>query len=120
MAFHGAFPILGTNDVERLAGFYCDELGFTRGYRYPDEGAAEFVVVSLGDLSIGLRETANRDELGRVDFWLYTHDVDAEVERLVGSGATLVEQPGERAWGERMATVTDPDGNLLHIGSRGR
>ena len=36
-----AFPILLVADVERAAAFYCDLLGFERGYRRPTEGAAE-------------------------------------------------------------------------------
>lgn len=116
MPFRDAFPILHTPDVDRLAGFYCDELGFTRGYRYPDEGEAAFVVVTLGELSLGLTRT---DDPGRVDLWLYTDDVDAEVERLRAAGARVLDAPADREWGERMATVADPDGNRLHIGSRG-
>jgi lactoylglutathione lyase len=58
------------------------------------------------------------DEVGRVDLWLYTDDVDREVDRLRENGATVVDEPADREWGERMATVTDPDGNFLHVGSR--
>jgi lactoylglutathione lyase len=118
MAFRDAFPIFHTTDIERLAAFYCDQLGFERGYRFPDEGAAAFLVVSLGALSIGLTRTQGPDEVGRVDLWLYTDDVDREVERLRESGRKVIDEPADREWGERMATVADPDGNLLHLGSR--
>ena len=118
MGFRDAFPIFHTPDIERLAAFYCDQLGFERGYRFPDEGDAAFLVVTLGDLSIGLTQTKEPDEVGRVDLWLYTDDVDREVERLRENGATVVDEPADREWGERMATVTDPDGNFLHVGSR--
>jgi lactoylglutathione lyase len=116
--FRDAFPILHTSDLERLAAFYCDRLGFERGYRFPGEGAAAFQVVTLGGLSIGLTQTQNRDEVGRVDLWLYTDDVDGEIDRLLEGGGTVVDEPADREWGERMATVADPDGNRLHIGSR--
>jgi len=52
--------------------------------------------VSLGDLSIGLTQTRKRDEVGRVDLWLYTDDVDREVERLRDGGATVVTEPADR------------------------
>ena len=120
MPFRDAFPILDTGDPERLAAFYCDGLGFERGYRFPPEGQAAFLVVTLGELSIGLARTPERDEVGRTALWLYTDDVDAEVQRLREvHGATLVDGPTDRAWGERLASVRDTDGNLLHIGSRG-
>jgi lactoylglutathione lyase len=118
MRFRDAFPIFHTPDIERLAAFYCDQLGFERGYRFPDEGDTAFLVVTLGDLSIGLTQTKEPDEVGRVDLWLYTDDVDREVERLRENGATVVGEPADREWGERMATVIDPDGNFLHVGSR--
>jgi uncharacterized glyoxalase superfamily protein PhnB len=44
--------------------------------------------------------------------------VDCEVERLRKADEKVVEEPADREWGERMATVADPDRNLLHIGSR--
>jgi lactoylglutathione lyase len=116
--FRDAFPILHTQDVERLAALYCDRLGFERGYGFPDDGAAAFVVVMLGDLSLGLTQTQKRGDVGRVDLWLYTDDVDREVRRLHELGGKVVDEPADMEWGERMATVADPDGNLLHIGSR--
>jgi lactoylglutathione lyase len=118
MPFRDAFPIFHSHDVERLATFYCDQLGFERGYRFPARGPVAFLVVSLGELSIGLTQTELRGDVGRVDLWLYTDDVDREVERLRESGGKIVAEPADREWGERMATVADPDGNLLHLGSR--
>ena len=118
MPFRDAFPILHTPDGERLAAFYCDRLGFARGYRFPEDGAAAFVVVTLGDLSLGLTQTQKRGDVGRVDLWPYTDDVDREVERLRKANGKVIDEPAEREWGERMATVADPEGNLLHIGSR--
>lgn len=116
MSFRDAFPILHTRDLERLATFYCDELGFERGYRFPETGPTAFLVVKLGELAIGLTQS---DEVGRTDFWYYTDDVDAAVARLREHGATVVEEPHDREWGERLASIRDPDGNLLHIGSSG-
>jgi hypothetical protein len=40
---------------------------FTRGYRFPGEGAPVFLVVSLGDLSIGLTQAQKPEEVRRVD-----------------------------------------------------
>lgn len=116
--FGDAFPIVRTGDVERLAAFYCDQLGFERGYRFPNDGPADFVVVTLGELSVGLARTDAGDDVGRMDLWLYTEDVDGEVARLRDNGARVVEAPVDREWGERVATVEGPDGNLIHVGTR--
>jgi len=45
-------------------------------------------------------------------------DCDAAVERLRGGGATIVEEPVDQPWGERVARVLDPDGNLVLVGQR--
>jgi lactoylglutathione lyase len=116
--FRDAFPIFHTPDIERTAAFYCDHLGFERVYRFPPEGPAAFISITLGELRIGLTQTSDPDEVGRTDLWLYTDDVDAEVDRLREAGATVVMAPVDQEWGERMATVTDPDGVWLHIGAR--
>jgi len=45
MPFDESFPIFHTQDIERLAAFCCDQLGFERGYRFPDEGDVAFLVL---------------------------------------------------------------------------
>ncbi len=46
---------------------------------------------------------------------LTSTDVDAEVDRLVAAGATLVERRGEE--GFRWVTMSDPDSNLFDVAS---
>jgi catechol 2,3-dioxygenase-like lactoylglutathione lyase family enzyme len=55
--FRDAFTILDTADVARLSAFYVDQLGFTPGYRWPDQEEPIFRVVSLDAFSIGLSKT---------------------------------------------------------------
>ena len=47
--------------------------------------------------------------------WVYCTDADAAAERLVGAGGTLISPPTDMPWGERVADLHDPDGNLLHV-----
>ncbi len=118
MAIADPFPLVHTLDVEGTALFYCDRLGFERGYRFPEEGTPAFLVVGLGGLSLGLVRTEDEEEAGRVDLWLYADDVDGEIERLRAAGATIVLEPGEQEWGERMGAVLDPNGIRVYVGSR--
>ncbi len=46
-----------------------------------------------------------------------SEDVDVEFERVVGAGAKPVYAPRDEPWGMRSSMVTDPDGNLIEIGS---
>jgi lactoylglutathione lyase len=118
VALRDAFTILESSDVAGLSSFYAERLGFDRGYRWPDEGEPVFLVVTLGSFSIGISRSDAPERPGRVAFWLYADDVDQEVERLRREGVTVVAEPAETEWGERMATISDPDGNHVHMGQR--
>jgi lactoylglutathione lyase len=118
VAFRDGFTILQSADVTRLSSFYAERLGFDRGYRWPDEGEPLFLVVTLGSFSIGFSKSDAPGPAGRVGVWLYTDDVDQEVERLRRERVAVVAEPANTEWGERMATIADPDGNHVHIGQR--
>lgn len=47
-------------------------------------------------------------------------DVDKEFERYIRAGAKPVLTPRNEPWGMRTSYVTDPEGNLLEIGSWGK
>lgn len=47
-------------------------------------------------------------------------DVDKEFERYVMAGAKPVLAPRNEPWGMRTSYVTDPEGNLLELGSWGK
>ena len=47
--------------------------------------------------------------------WVYCTDADAAADRLVQAGGTVVSPPTDMPWGERVADLHDPDGNLVHV-----
>jgi uncharacterized glyoxalase superfamily protein PhnB len=47
--------------------------------------------------------------------WLYVPDVDAVYARAVGAGATSTQPPADMFWGDRMAHVKDPFGQIWAI-----
>ena len=79
MPFRDAFTILQTPDLARAVAFYVEQLGFEERFRF---GA--FVVVGLDAFDLGLAETADVAPAGRAAVWLYSDDVDAELEALSG------------------------------------
>jgi catechol 2,3-dioxygenase-like lactoylglutathione lyase family enzyme len=117
--FRDAFTILDPADVGRLSAFYVDHLGVKPGYRWPGQGEGDLLRGSLDAFSIGLSKTDSLAPSGRTAFWLHTDDVDREIERLRAHGVAVIDEPVDTEWGERMTTVSDPDGNLVHIGQRG-
>jgi lactoylglutathione lyase len=110
VALRDAFVILQTPDLGRAVAFYTERLGFEERYRFPENGATAFTVVGLGPFSLGLAD--------RVALWLYADDVDAEIEALRTVGVAVAKEPADMEWGERMASVLDPDGNEVFIGQR--
>lgn len=46
---------------------------------------------------------------------MYVDDVDAAVARLRAAQVPIVLEPTEQPWGERVAYVSDPDGNLVML-----
>jgi uncharacterized glyoxalase superfamily protein PhnB len=49
---------------------------------------------------------------------VYADDCDAAVDRLRAAGVSVLEPPEDQPWGERVAKVLDPDGNVVIIGAK--
>jgi len=45
-------------------------------------------------------------------------DCDAALVRLRGAGVEILHEAADQPWGERMARVSDPDGNVVIVASR--
>jgi lactoylglutathione lyase len=117
--FRDAFTLIHPPDLARAAAFYRRRFGFEERYRFPEAGSPRFVVVGLGKFSLGLTAVEEVEPAGRVAFWLYCEDVDAEIESLRNAGVEITREPEDQEWGERMAVVSDPDGNEIYLGQRG-
>jgi lactoylglutathione lyase len=116
--FRDSFPILQVSDVQRALGFYCDLLGFERAYSFPSDDDPQFASLAIDGGKLGLGATDDPIESGSTSIWLYTDDVDAAVADLREAGVRVVAEPADQPWGERMASVADPDGYVVHIGAR--
>ncbi len=117
-----AFPILSTPDLARALGFYEELLGGTVTYRFPDDGDAQYVGLDLGSSHLGIGADPDLDVASgaeRFALWVYVNDCDAVVETSRAAGVTILEEPVDQPWGERVARVADPDGNVVIIGARG-
>lgn len=113
-----AFPIITTPDLQRALGFYRDLLGGVVSFAFPREGPPGYVGVDLGSshLGIGHDPAVGLGDEQRIALWVYTSDCDAVVEAVRAAGGTVVEEPVDQPWGERVARVVDPDGNRVIIG----
>jgi lactoylglutathione lyase len=119
-----AFPVVYASDVERAARFW-ELLGFRRHFQLPETGDPGYV---------GLRSDASAAELAvtnaqwaieryglsmgdgpRFEMYVYVADLDQAVRRLAGAGVPVLREPEDMPWGERIATVTDADGNPVSL-----
>jgi len=60
----------------------------------------------------------NPDGSSPVVIFLYVADVDNTVERAVANGATVLVQPQDQFWGDRIAWIMDPAGHVWTIATR--
>jgi lactoylglutathione lyase len=109
-----AFPIISVEDLPGARAFY-EALGFAQTYRFPSEGEPAYITMSRGTSSIGIgaADEADKDRWG---IWVYVDDVDRTFERLRTLGASAVTEPQNQPWGERVARIRDPSGNLVFLG----
>jgi lactoylglutathione lyase len=119
------FPMLSCSDLERSLAFYGDLLGGAESYRFPDSGDPDFVVLRIGESSeIGLGALSDRPPHGRrqrpatghrIELCVYVDDVDELFTRAGRNGVETVTEPADMPWGERVAWIADPDGNLVML-----
>jgi lactoylglutathione lyase len=113
------FPILVTRDLGAALGFYRDLLGGTVTYEFPGpDGEPAYAGLELGSSHLGIGRDPELADApsARFSLWAYVDDCDAATERLRAAGVTIVEEPADQPWGERVARVLDPDGNHVLLG----
>jgi lactoylglutathione lyase len=110
-----AFPIIAVRDLPATRRFY-EQLGFSQTYQFPSDGEAGFVTMERGTSTIGIGTAGTADD-ERFGYWVYVDDVDTALAAIRASGAPIVEEPIDQPWGERVAQVRDPAGNLVYLGA---
>jgi lactoylglutathione lyase len=122
-----AFPVIYARDVEAVAAFY-GRLGFQEGFRMPSEdGSAGFILLRRDGAELGVTtEESPRTLAGvqpgpgpRHELFVYVDDVDGAVVALLDAGTTIVREPADMFWGERLAYVADPEGNIVVLAASG-
>jgi PhnB protein len=53
-----------------------------------------------------------------VVIFVYVEDVDKTIERAIANGGTVIVQPQDQFWGDRIAWVMDPAGHVWTIATR--
>jgi lactoylglutathione lyase len=118
-----AFPVLHARDVEAVAAFYA-RLGFVEHARLPAaDGSAGFVGMRRDSAELAVTTEDSPRQLAGVEpgpgprgeLFVYVEHVDETVDQLRSVGTTVLREPVDMPWGERVAFVVDPEGNLVSL-----
>ena len=69
----------------------------------------------IGGYELGLHPSEGRSGAGGIDIFWGTADIEGEVARLIGLGATIKDPIQDVGGDIKVATVTDPFGNPLGV-----
>ena len=111
------FPVVSTPDLPRLRAFYERVLGATQTLRVPDEGPEFYIELRVDGTALGIVQRDDT-EIGapvRIILSADVPDVDALLPTVESAGGTVPGQPNDMPWGQRVAHVLDPDGNMLNL-----
>ena len=97
-------------DLDKAKAVYAALLGLQ-----PQHDAPYYVGFDAGGQHIGLVPNgAQQGMTSPVAYW-HVPDIEAKLAEVTAAGATLNEAPRDVGGGRLVATVTDPDGNVLGL-----
>jgi predicted enzyme related to lactoylglutathione lyase len=99
---------------EMLVRFYRDTLGFPVRSERADHVSFEWdgfrITLGVHDGLVG----ASGDPL-RMMINLEVDDIEAASRHLIAAGVEFIRSPRAEPWGGRIATFSDPDGNVVQL-----
>lgn len=120
------YTIFYVNDVTKSIEFYEKSFGFERKFITPENDYAEletgqttisFASVELANSNLrdGFIESNLMKKPFATELGFVTDNVNKIVKIAENNGATIIEEPKEKPWGQTVAYLRDIDGFLLEI-----
>jgi predicted enzyme related to lactoylglutathione lyase len=98
------------SDLETAKAVYAALLG-----TQPQADSSYYVGFDAGGQHIGLVPGGGAQGMtSPVAYW-HVPDIEAKLAEVTSAGATVKDPPHDVGGGRRVATVTDPDGNVLGL-----
>jgi uncharacterized glyoxalase superfamily protein PhnB len=121
-----SYTILYVQDVKKAVEFYENAFGFTRKFVTPENDYGELLVgettlsftsttLANSNLAAGFTESSLKNKPFGIEIGFTTENVEETVSRAVKAGATIVENPITKPWGQVVAYLRDLDGFLIEI-----
>ena len=121
-----AYTILYVADVKKSLEFYENAFGFSRKFLTPENDYAELLVgettlsfasISLANSNLSngfIKSDATQKPFG-FELGFTTDNVAETVNSAVSAGATILEPPRIKPWGQTVAYLKDLDGFIIEI-----
>lgn len=121
-----AYTILYVKDVAKTMDFYKKAFELEQKLVTPDNSYGELQTgnTTLSFASFSMAEDLFKDQFVEssitqkpfgIEIGFTTDDVEATLQTVIDAGATLVQQPKTKPWGQVVAYVRDLDGFLIEI-----
>ncbi len=121
-----AYTILYVQDVSKAIEFYETAFGFARKFITPEKDYAELSVgdttlsfasiqLANSNLADGFIESNLANKPFAIEIGFTTDNVEETIAAAVNAGATIVEKPKTKPWGQTVAYIRDLDGFLIEI-----
>jgi predicted enzyme related to lactoylglutathione lyase len=108
--------IVSVADLSRALTFYDGLLGLTQRNAPPG-----FALLRIGTgpaaIELMLHERTPKPTMAGVALSLRVDDVDRVTAEAAKLGCTIIDQPADQEWGERLAVLTDLDGHVICLSS---
>lgn len=118
-----ALVIFAVQDLPRAADFYIDAFGWPKYVDTPG-----YVELALpGAMRLGLYDRLGfaknvgqtpppvTSTISASELYLHVSDPDAAVENVTRAGGRVLDPLRKRDWGDEVAYVADPDGNVVAL-----
>ncbi len=114
--FHTVTPYLMVREAAKLIDFVKEAFAATELFRGTGSAGGIHAEVRIGDsmVMIGGAGTWNGEPMPAA-IYLYMDDVDAVYKRALQAGAASLSEPADQPYGDRIAGVKDPFGDVWYI-----
>jgi PhnB protein len=108
-------PYLFLRDAEKMVPFLESAFGGKADVHKSPQGTIAHATVRIGDATLEFSEAHGVYEPSQWHLHLYVPDTDAVYAQALRAGATTIEAPSDKPYGDRSAGVRDPFGNSWFI-----
>ena len=116
--FHNVNPYVMVPGAARLLDFLKQAFDAKEEGRYLEGGRIAHACVRIGDSMVEMADSSEQWPPMPAAFHFYVPDVDAVYQRAVKAGATALQPPEDKPYGERSGGVKDVCGNVWYIATR--